>query len=540
METSRKTTAEPSIGPGTSVREIMTRYPAAEGIFERHGLLGCGGPHGPREPVAFFARVHQVDPDLLLAELNTFASAQANEGAKTVSRPEPPRAVYPYFLITSLAVALLLGFTTGSLALASAALGRGLPGVNWLTFIQMHGRLQLYGFAGLFVFGVAYHIVPRFVAVPLAWPRLAVLSFGFALIGVAASATQAITVGDLGLLHLIFTLGLVGLFLAAACYASVLFGTIRQCGSLTLPLLMLLAGATWLVVGSLGEVWLGAASQPGGAIFEPFEEPALEAILEGFLIVTILGVSLRTLPVFGGLAKTRDGVVSRALPTVLVGLVLLIAGMTLAGPVNDPRFGFALAGPGAVIVFASSVAFVWGLRLYESATLPVAELGTGQGWLRAIRTAYVWLLVGTGLQAVVVVQAALSGAGVAWGPLNAGRHALALGFVTLMIVGMASRVVPVFAGKPLWKPWLVDLATVCIGGSVLLRVPLEALVPYGNTLTGPFLAASGPLALTGLIAFALNFALTMSRRDPSPRTTTPGPDLTWPPRAAKPAEEFRT
>ncbi len=520
MERGQNAPAPPRIGPGTSVREIMTRYPAVESIFERHGLLGCGGPNGPQEPVAFFARVHQVDPEGLLAELNRYVAEHGPEAAVPAAPPAQPRAVYPYFLVTSLLVALLLGFTTGSLALASAALGWGLPSVNWLTFIQTHGRLQLYGFAGLFVFGVAYHVVPRFVAVPLAYPRLAVLSYIFVVIGVAASATQAITVGNLALTHLIFTGGLTALLLAALCYLAVLIGTVRSGPTIPLPISMVLVAALWLLVGTVGEVVLGALSQPGQAIFAPAEEPALEAVLEGFLVVTALGVSLRTLPVFGGLPKLREAVVSPVLLTFQAGLVALIGGMTLVGPAQASAFGQPLAAIGALILFGAALAFVWGLRLYEHATLPVAELGTGHGWLRAIRTAYFWLLVGTGLQAIATVQAALTNDGISWGILNAARHALALGFVTLLIVGMASRVVPVFAGKPLWKPWLVDVATVCLAGSVLLRVPLEALVPYGTSaIADPVLAASGPLALTGLIAFALNFAMTMARREPKVRAT---------------------
>jgi len=77
---------------------------------------------------------------------------------------------------------------------------------------------------------------------------------------------------------------------------------------------------------------------------------------------------------------------------------------------------------------------------------------------------------------------------------------------------MASRFIPVFAGKPLWKAWLVDLATALVAGSVLLRVPIEVLAPYGtSTVTDALLAATGPLALAGLIVFALNFSVTMAR-----------------------------
>lgn len=53
-----------------TVREVMRKYPKTREIFDKYGLLECGGPAGPPEPIAFFARVHRVDVDQLLSELD--------------------------------------------------------------------------------------------------------------------------------------------------------------------------------------------------------------------------------------------------------------------------------------------------------------------------------------------------------------------------------------------------------------------------------------------------------------------------------------
>lgn len=514
-------TSQSRIGPGTSVREILTRYPSAEAIFERHGLLGCGGPNGPREPVAFFARVHQVDPDVLLAELNHHASEHPPAEAQA-PLPTPP-SVYPLFMITSMTIAILAGFTTGCVAIANASLGwLVLPGVNWVTFIQVHGRIQLYGFAALFVFGVAYHIVPRFVAAPLAAERLARWTFALIVGGLVLGVTEIFTAPSLAL-HLAFVAGLVLLTLATAAYAIVIFRTVRASGQKPiLPIVFVLSGALWLVVGSGLEVVAGILTQPGQSIVPMVEEPALEAVLEGFLVLTAFGVSLRTLPVFAGLSPTHDKVLPTTFVASQLGLVGLVAGAGLAGIFRLPGIGQPLAAGGAVLFFVAGALIVWAMRLFEPATLPVVEMGTGRGWARAVRLAYGWLVVGLGVQAYASIQAAATHALIPWGTLGAARHALALGFVTILIIGMASRVVPVFAGKPLWKPWLVDVAAGCLAGSALLRVPTEIFAPYGTSLlTDALLAMSGPLALTGLIAFALNFAVTMSRRDQSNQVVLP-------------------
>lgn len=56
-----------------TVREVIKKYPEAKQIFTKYGLMECGGPLGPKEPISFFARVHRVDPEKLLKELNELA-----------------------------------------------------------------------------------------------------------------------------------------------------------------------------------------------------------------------------------------------------------------------------------------------------------------------------------------------------------------------------------------------------------------------------------------------------------------------------------
>ncbi len=506
----------PRVNAGMSVRGILTAFPSAEIIFEHHGLLGCGGPNGPREPIGFFARVHRVDPDTLIAELNEHL-AQAAGAEAPAARNSAPAAVYPLFLATSLAIAILAGFTTGIVALTTAALGLTIPGLNWLLLVQAHGRIQLFGWAGLFVVGVAYHVVPRFVTTPIAFPRLVRATYWLAVVGLALTLAQIVSVGDLQLFHAIFGLGLAGLVMAALAYTLVLVGTVRSSEQPpSLPIVFILTASAWLIVGTILEAVAGWQSVAGQPIQPAFEEPALEAILEGFLVLTALGVSLRTLPVFAGLAPTRERILPTAFVASQVGLAGLVIGAVLVAEPSRTAFGQLLTSGGAVIIFAAVATIVWALRLFEPSTLPVAEMGTGHGWARAIRFAYVWLLAGLALQAVASTRAAVMGSSIAWSTLGAARHALALGFVTLMIVGMASRVIPVFAGKPLWKAWLVDLATGLIVLSVALRVPIEVLAPYGSGVAWAIpLTLSGPLALAGLVAFALNFTATMIRRDPA-------------------------
>ena len=54
------------IDPQMMLPELLTRHPQARGVFDRYGLEGCGGAHGPHESIRFFARAHGVDEGTLL------------------------------------------------------------------------------------------------------------------------------------------------------------------------------------------------------------------------------------------------------------------------------------------------------------------------------------------------------------------------------------------------------------------------------------------------------------------------------------------
>jgi hypothetical protein len=335
--------------------------------------------------------------------------------------------------------------------------------------------------------------------------------------GLGLGLAQMVTTGDLLIFHLAFVLGLVLLLLAATAYTAVLFGTILASRAApSVAITFILAGAIWLVLGSALEVVVGTLSQPGSAIDPAAEEPALEAILIGFLVSTGLGVSLRTLPTFAGLSATSG----RLLPGILVGIQIgvtgLVLGALLAGDLGQEAIGQPIAGIGAMVLFTAVLGYLWAIRLFEPSSLPIAEMGMGQGWLRAVRFAYGWLAVALLILAEASVGTALGGQPIPWGILGAARHAIALGFVTLLILGVASRVIPVFAGKPLWKSSLVDVATGLLVASVAIRVPVEVLSPYGSSVLGDFLlTVSGPLAWFGLLVFTLNFVMTMVKREPA-------------------------
>src|SRR5262249_61498731 len=93
------------------------------------------------------------------------------------------------------------------------------------------------------------------------------------------------------------------------------------------------------------------------------------------------------------------------------------------------------------------------------------------GWLAA------WALLE--LAAVVLTRTtALPAQNLWWA--DAARHAFTIGFLTLLIVGMSFRILPVFSGKTLWSPGLAHATyALILAGARLRLLPDPAAVPPG-------------------------------------------------------------
>jgi hypothetical protein len=74
-------------------------------------------------------------------------------------------------------VYLAIGIGLGALFAVDRALGA------WLR--PLHGALNLWGWVTLLIYGMAYHMLPRFAGKPLRWPRLAAAQSWLAIGGIA-------------------------------------------------------------------------------------------------------------------------------------------------------------------------------------------------------------------------------------------------------------------------------------------------------------------------------------------------------------------
>src|SRR6266540_4738367 len=151
-----------SIARDTELPEILSRYPACRKIFDRYGLAGCGGPLGPRESIAFFARAHRVDEVRLLAELEDAARTSALQPGSPEYTPGPGDLIYRRFFRAGIVTMFTFGCVLGGINLAIMAAGRQLASLDMRAITWAHAHAQVAGWVTFFVMGFAYQAIPRF------------------------------------------------------------------------------------------------------------------------------------------------------------------------------------------------------------------------------------------------------------------------------------------------------------------------------------------------------------------------------------------
>jgi hypothetical protein len=126
-----------------------------------------------------------------------------------------------------------------------------------------------------------------------------------------------------------------------------------------------------------------------------------------------------------------------------------------------------------------------------------------------IASAYLWAFLGGAL--LVVDGIALAATGTAPIVADGARHSLALGFVALLICGVASRMPPGFSGGHIASAqhvsatfWLGNAAATLRVGSVLAAPTLATHGPVGSTVDSLAFGLSGLLGLGLAICLAIN------------------------------------
>jgi hypothetical protein len=505
----------------TLIPELLSRFPQARRVLDEYGLRGCGGPQGPVETIGFFARAHDVPLARLLDELRAAGSHADQSSAPAVAAASPAvslaDSIYRPFFLAGIAVVLTLGAVWGAYLLLQIGL-RGTFAAAGLHAINAHGHAQIFGWVGLFVMGFAYQAFPRFKHTSLAHPRLAVATLVLMILGVAARSLAHPLASQTAWLWWVAVGGSAAEVAAIVLFAGIIVQTLRSSSQ---PLAhydyYILAALGWFVVQGVYEgVYLTATLAVSGEelvqLVATWQAPLRDIQIHGFALLMILGVSQRAFHHFYGLPAPSAARSLALLPVICAAVVGEVAGlllMRLIGPV------WAALWYGSVIALAvATAALVAGWRIDAPAP-------DGDRTLKFLRIAYVWLFVSLGMlvvlpayQAAVAQNSPASDAaqtGFSHAYYGAARHAITVGFISLMIVGVAAKVVPTLNGvdgrmlSALWAPFVL------INAGCFLRVVGQILTDF-TSLAFPIAGMSGLLEETGLAIWGGHLALVMAGR----------------------------
>ncbi len=430
-----------TITADTSVAEVIRQCPSARRIFDQHGLRGCGGQQGPAESLTFVARVHQVDLDLLLRELHAEIKNPAPDYRFQESLQD---YIYRRFFKAGIAIAITLGVLWGAINLLQIALNGSFLQLGLLPAIHAHAHAMVYGWVGLFVMGFAYQSFPRFKNTKLWRPDLANLSFYLMLSGivlrVAAEMLQPALIGlVLGGISAALELPAVGLFV------TILYRTARQ--SIEPPSKyekFIFASAFWLAVGSvLSQIFFFAKATAGSERdlvmrIATIDGPLRDIQVLGFAAFIIVGVSQRFVPMVYGLARPRRDRLTLIFFLMTISLVLSVS--SYVGLLTTYQPAFAIGLETAYLLMP-----VWAILLARQLGI-FSRPSQPDRTFKFVRAAYLWLLISCFMIPFLLPYSNATGQLFAHAYLGAYRHAYTVGFISLMIMGVSSRILPILAG----------------------------------------------------------------------------------------------
>ena len=490
----------------TSVAEIVKLCPGTRRIFDEHGLKGCGGEHGPSESLEFFAAVHQANLEKLLREINAeFASPSSKPYVYKVSLQD---SIYRRFFKAGVAIVLTVGCLWGAINLLQIAFGKNFFNLHLLPSIHAHAHAMIFGWVGMFVTGFAYQSFPRFRNTSLWRPQLANLSFYLLATGITCGMIAEIMLSA----RVSLALGAASAaceFTAVVLFMTVLYRTARQSvGPHNTYEKFLATSFIWFLLGTVLEAiffFAKATAHSEQSLIMRIaliDGPLRDMQLLGFAALVIAGVSQRFVPHVYGLAKPPHDPQALIFWLMNGSLILNIASYVLLLTTHNLYFAIGLE-------LAYVLMPVW-------AALLAIQIGAFRNpsqpdrTFKFIRAAYIWLLISCGMMPFFPVYGILTHQVFAHTYMGSHRHAFTVGFISMMILGVSSRVVPILAGieakrmNSLWAPFI--LFNVGCAGRVLLQV----LTDFIPNIAFPMIGFTGFIELFALAWWGIELWRTMN------------------------------
>jgi len=364
--------------------------------------------------------------------------------------------------------------------------------------VNAHGHAQVMGWVGLFIMGFAYQAFPRMWQVDLPRPRLALGTLAGVVLGIASRSAAMMFTSSTWALPLHHA-GVASQVVSVATFLVLIITAFVRSGQRIAPsAAFILTALGFFFMQTLFSGWHVAmlmAAPTREALLEQiatYQAPLRDVQIHGMAMLMIFGVGLRMFPALFGFAEVRPRRGWWAY-RLLVAAVVLEVGLFLAYRVTESRaFAGAMLAPWLMLPVGAWL-LIGGWRPWRSAGGP----DRADRSRKFIRAAFVWLFVSFALLLAMPGYLAVYEGVFSHAYHGAIRHAITVGFVSMMIMGMGAKVVATLNGldtrqlTAMWGPFVL------VNTGCLLRVTLQVATDW-TPGAFPVIGISGALELIGL------------------------------------------
>lgn len=415
----------------------------------------------------------------------------------------------PYFTAAIITV-LTAGATWGACLLARIARAGTFTGGISLQEVNAHGQAQVYGWVGLFVMGFACQAFPRKWNTTLAAPRVALVGLAAMVAGIAVRTIVMPLAGAWSGAAVTATAG-AGLQLAAILlFAAQILATFHRSGQPFEPYVGFIFSALfWFAAMAALDLWHTYATMSAATTnallwhVATYQAPLRDMQIHGLGLLMVLGVAMWTFPDMFRLPAVPVRPAWRALVLLnaaVIGECVLFVAYRWTG--NHVLAAFLMVPWLLLPVGVATVVLPW--RPWR----PFPAIDRSGKFVRA---AFGWLAISMLMLVLLPAYTKLAGVPFSHAYYGAIRHAITVGFLSLMILGVASKVVPALNGiAPATLSSLIGpFALLNLGCAT--RVGCQVLtdfVPQAYAVIG----VSGVLEVTALAWWGIGLITLMRRR----------------------------
>ena len=438
---------------------------------------------------------------------NTSAASPAEIFAQVRTREEASSRLLMGFITSGLFFMVFPGTFLGVWNLLHISGRESVASISpaWL---QAHGHAQVFGWVGSFILGIGFYSIPKLRGGERGSFASAWLCWGMWTTGAAMRWAANVYLWQWKVLLPFSAVLELAAFLIF--FRAISGHRSQQPGKHKLePWIWVVASASTglllVLLTNLAGCFFVALRSATPAFPHLFDQRYLALMAWGFLVPFVWGFSAKWLSVFLGLKPLRSDFLVAAVATNLAGLISVLCGLAYAGA--------------SLLILGAALA-VAAIRVFEPAVNEAKTRGVHATFPFFVRLAYGWLLAAAGLGLAAVRW---DHSGGIWG---ASRHALTVGFISIMILCVGQRVLPAFAGmRMLWSTKLMfgGLALVTFGCTLRVSCEVLAYQEYASW-AWKVLPVSALLELSGLTLFAINllgtFVLEPSHTQKEPLVAT--------------------